>query len=157
MTFNPGHRRKADRGAFPGAGGRLGEATLPRRGARSIAAFTLAEVLAAMMFIAIVIPVAVEGLRVASLAGEFAQRRMVAARIGNSVLNELKVTGQLRNSGQRGTVTDRGLKFDWSVSTTPWTEDTLAQMTLATVKVSFPAQGRDYEVDLSTLAPQSTQ
>ena len=35
------------------------------------AAFTLAEVLAALLFMAIVIPVAVEGLHIASLAGKW--------------------------------------------------------------------------------------
>jgi len=49
------------------------------------------------------ITAAVEGLRVAGLAGEVAQRKMVAARIGNEVLNELKVTGKLTTS-QRGSV-----------------------------------------------------
>ena len=45
-------------------------------------AFTLAEVLAAMLFLAIVIPAAVEALHVASLAGEVAARKGAAARIG---------------------------------------------------------------------------
>src|SRR5277367_3582040 len=88
------------------------------------AAFTLAEVLAAMMFMAIVIPVAVQGLRIASLAGEVGQRKIVAARIGNKVLNELKVTGQLQNSGQSGVVNEGGLQFNWSVRSQTWTENT---------------------------------
>ena len=114
-------------------------------------AFTLAEVLAALLFLSIVIPVASQGLRVASLAGEVGQRKMVAARIGNKVLNELKVTGQLQNTGQTGNVQDRGLKYHWSVKNQPWTEDTLSQMTIATVTVTFTAQGRNCEVHLSTL------
>jgi type II secretory pathway component PulJ len=39
-----------------------------------LSGFTLAEVLAAMLFLAIVIPVAVETLHVSSLAGEVAAR-----------------------------------------------------------------------------------
>ena len=78
-------------------------------------AFTLAEVLAAMMFMAIVIPVAMQGLRIASLAGEVGQRKIVAARIGNKIMNELKVTGQLQNSSQSGVVTEGGLPYKWSV------------------------------------------
>jgi type II secretory pathway pseudopilin PulG len=62
---------------------------------RSASAFTLVEVLAALAFMAIVIPVAVEGLRVANLAGQVGQRRAVAARIADRILNELFVTGQL--------------------------------------------------------------
>ena len=42
---------------------------------RNESAFTLAEVLAALLFMAIVIPVAVEALHVASLSGEIATRK----------------------------------------------------------------------------------
>ena len=45
------------------------------------AAFTLAEVLAALLFMAIVIPAAVEGLHIASLAGTVAARKGEAAHI----------------------------------------------------------------------------
>jgi type II secretory pathway pseudopilin PulG len=119
-------------------------------------AFTLVEVLAAMLFMAVVIPVAMQGLRLASLAGEVAQRKMVAVRIANKLLNELKVTGQLQNTGQGGVVQESGLSYRWSVKDEMWTEDTLVQMTLATLIVSFNAQGKSYDVRLSTLqAPQT--
>ena len=64
---------------------------LPSSGARRTAnraGFTLAEVLAALVFMAIVVPVAVEGLRVANLAGQVGQRKTVAARVADRVLNE---------------------------------------------------------------------
>src|ERR1051325_2433688 len=81
----------------PSAGGE-GEKTR----ARNARGFTLAEVLAALAFMAIVIPVAVQGLRVASLAGQVGQRKAVAGRIAERVLNELSVTGQLQGSGTSG-------------------------------------------------------
>jgi type II secretory pathway pseudopilin PulG len=120
-------------------------------------AFTLVEVLAAMLFMAIVIPVAMNGLRVATLAGEVGQRKMIAARIANKLLNELKVTGRLQNSGQSGVVQDSGLNFRWSVKNEAWTEDPLVQMTVGTVIVSFTAQGKTYDVRLSTLQAPLTQ
>jgi type II secretion system protein I len=120
-------------------------------------AFTLIEVLAALLFMAIVIPVAMEGMRVASQAGEVAQRKMVAARIGNEMLNELKVTGRLQNSGQSGVVQESGLSYRWTVKNEAWTEDPLVQMTVATVTVSFAAQGKPYDVRLSTLQAPQTQ
>jgi prepilin-type N-terminal cleavage/methylation domain-containing protein len=130
----------------------------PTAAKRRRAGFTLAEVLAALLLMAIVIPVALQGLRVASTAGEVGQRKMVAARIGNKVLNELKVTGQLQNSAQSGAAQDRGLSYRWTVKNQGWTEDALSQMTLATVTVSFLVQGKNYDVHLSTLvaAPQQT-
>ncbi len=115
--------------------------------------FTLIEALAALLFLTIVIPVALQGLHVASMAGEVGQRKMIAARIGNKVLNELKVMGQLQSTSQTGVVQERGIIYRWSVKNQPWTEDTLSQMTIATLTVSFTVQGRDYDVRLSTLQP----
>jgi type II secretory pathway pseudopilin PulG len=123
---------------------------------RALRAFTLAEVLAAMMFMAIVIPVAMQGLRIASLAGEVGQRKIVAARIGNKILNELKVTGQLQNSGQSGVVKEGGLQYNWSVRSQMWNEDTTTHMNQVTLTVTYTAQGKNYDVKLSTLLPQAT-
>jgi type II secretory pathway pseudopilin PulG len=120
-------------------------------------AFTLAEVLAAMLFMAIVIPVAMQGLRIASLAGEVGQRKIVAARIGNKVLNELKVMGQLQNTSQTGAVTEGGVQYKWSVHNELWTQDTTTQMTLSTITVAYQAQGKNYDVKLSTLLPQAAR
>jgi len=122
---------------------------------RALRAFTLAEVLAAMMFMAIVIPVAVQGVRIASLAGEVGQRKVVAARIGNKVLNELKVTGQLQNSSQSGSTTEDAILYKWTVRNQAWTEDPNNPMNVATLTVTYSAQGRPYEVRLSTLLPQN--
>ena len=110
-----------------------------------------------MLFMAIVIPVAMQGLRVASLAGEVAQRKMVAVRIANKLLNELKVTGRLQNSGQTGVVQESGMTYRWSVKDESWTEDSLVQMTVGTLIVSFTAQGKNYDVRLSTLQAPQTQ
>jgi type II secretory pathway pseudopilin PulG len=124
---------------------------------KRIRAFTLIEVLAAMLFMAVVIPVAMQGLRTASLAGEVAQRKMIASRIANKELNELKVMGRLQNSGQSGVVTESGLTYRWTVKSEAWTADPLVQMTVASVVVSFPAQGKPYDVRLSTLQAPLTQ
>lgn len=121
---------------------------------RSTAGFTLAEVLAALMFMAIVIPVAVEGLRVANLAGQVGTRKAIAARIGDNVINELIATGQYTRSPQQGTVSEGGYEFQWETTLDTWTLGTLK---LLTVEVSFPVQGQDYEVRLSTLVDTTTQ
>ncbi|MCI0537453.1 MAG: type II secretion system protein [Verrucomicrobiales bacterium] len=117
--------------------------------ASSLAAgFTLIEVLAALAFLAIVIPVAVEGLRVANLAGQVGQRKAAAGRIAERVMNELFVTGQLRSTTSRGIVQEGTQRYEWSMSSQAWPIDA---MRVVTVQVTFPVQGRDYEVRLSTL------
>ncbi len=117
--------------------------------------FTLAEVLAALAFMAIVIPVAVEGLRVANLAGQVGLRKVVAARVAERVLNEWIVNAQSRGSAQNGTAEERFQQYRWSLRSQPWTGDTANAMTIVTVEVFFPVQGRDYEVQLSTLVGNS--
>ena len=112
------------------------------------AGFTLAEVLAALVFMAIVIPVAVEGLRIANLAGQVGQRKMVAARVAERVLNEVIVTGQSQATSQKGVAYEGQHEFQWTLRSEPWNEDA---MLLVTVEVLFPVQGKEYDVRLSTL------
>jgi type II secretory pathway pseudopilin PulG len=126
----------------------------PFDASRRCRAFTLAEVLAALAFMAIVIPVAVEGLRVANLAGQVGERKAIAARIADSVLNEWALSGQTQSSSHKGSVREGVQDYVWSVRSEPWNQDT---MRLATVEVIYTVQGREYEVLLSTLIDSSTR
>ena len=119
------------------------------------AGFTLAEVLAAMLFLAIVIPAAIEAMHIASLAGEVGARKGSAARIADRVLNESLVMTNWVNGAQNGTATEGGRDFNWTLSSQSWPVDSAMQ--LVTVEVKFAAQGKDYSVKLSTLASQSGQ
>jgi type II secretory pathway pseudopilin PulG len=114
-------------------------------------AFTLMEVLAALLFMAIVIPVAVQAVRVASVAGEVGLRKKAAARIGQSVLDELRSNTQSQNAITSGQVQEGPINYQYSIRTETWPEDA---MKLATVDVSFSVQGRNYDVLLSTLLAQ---
>lgn len=119
------------------------------RNARRHSGFTLAEVLAALMFLAIVIPVAVEALHISSRAGEVAVRKAAAARVADRVLNESIVTTNWNRGSHSGTITEGALDFPWTLTTANWPQDA---MQLITAEVKFQAQGRDYSVKLSTLA-----
>jgi type II secretory pathway pseudopilin PulG len=119
----------------------------------AISAFTLAEVLAALVFMAIVIPVAVGALRIANRAGLVGQRKMVAARIAERVLNEVVVTGQAQGTSQKGVIYEAQQQFEWTLRSEPWSEDS---MLLVSVDVNFPVQGEDYTVRLSTLIDNTT-
>jgi hypothetical protein len=125
----------------------------PTGSRRRTAAFTLAEVLAALMFLAIVIPTAVEALHVASLAGEVAARKSEAARVADRILNENLVTTNWSGGIQSGTVTEGILDFRWKLTTESWPQDA---MELLTAEVTYSAQGKDYSVRLSTLANSLT-
>src|SRR2546427_12266925 len=87
------------------------------------AAFTLAEVLAALVFMAILIPVALEGLSIASRSGEVAARKSEAALVAESILNEHIVTTNWNTSLQNGTVRYGTRDFNWTMRNDPWTQD----------------------------------
>jgi type II secretory pathway pseudopilin PulG len=116
-------------------------------------AFTLAEVLAALLFMAIVIPVALQGLRIASRAGAMAERKREAARVAERVLNESIVTTNWSQSARSGTIVEADREYHWSLRTESWTKAaTASAMQLLSVAVEYPVQGEKYTVELSTLA-----
>ncbi len=117
---------------------------------RGCAAFTLAEVLAAMLFLAIVVPAAIEAMHLASLAGEVAARKGAAVRVADRILNESLVMTNWSNGTQSGTTGEGALDFNWTLTTQSWPEDPAMQVVTAEVK--FTAQGKDYSVKLNTLA-----
>ena len=129
-----------------------------RRGPGPLAAFTLAEVLAALLFMAIVIPAALEGLHVASLAGTVAERKGEAARVAQRLLTESLVTTNWNQSGQGGSVVEGQRQFRWTMRNNPWTQDPNQNVIyLLSVEVFFTAQNRDYSVRMSTLVDTSQQ
>lgn len=143
----------------------------PRRAAKTFgcrAGFTLVEMLVALGLIAVITPVVVRGLSLASLAGELAQRKSLAMRVAGRVLNETILTGQWNATGQSGTEQAGPIPLRWTIRNEPWTA--LGSITsvntangvnqgfvnannlhVLSVDVSFPAQGQTYSVHASTV------
>src|SRR5262245_17423645 len=118
------------------------------------AAFTLAEVLAALLFMAIVIPVTVEALHVAAMSGEVSARRTEAYRVADSVLNEAIVTTNWMSSTLSGNTFENSHEFHWTLNNEAWQQDSTMQLLIAEVK--FSAGGQEHVVRLKTLAPSPT-
>lgn len=123
-------------------------ADLLRRAA--LRAFTLVEVLAALMLMGILLPVAFQGLQLASRAGEVAAHKEAAARIADRVLNEAIVTTNWNQGTQTGVSYEGGRDFRWTLRNENWPTDS---MRLLTAEVQFSAKGMPYSVQLSTLVP----
>lgn len=125
------------------------------------AAFTLAEVLAALVFMAILIPVALEALSIATRAGEVAARKGEAALVAEKILNENVVTTNWNKTVQNGTIRQGIREFRWTLHNDPWNQDlSQSAMRQLTAEVIYTAQGRDYSVRMSTLVdstPPGTQ
>ena len=120
-------------------------------------AFTLAEVLAALVFLAILIRVALEGLSIASSVGEVATRKGEAALVAERVLNESIVTTNWNRSVQTGTVRQGPREFPWTLRNDPWNQDpNQSTMRLVSVEVKYFVQGRERAFTLTTLADNGT-
>jgi type II secretory pathway pseudopilin PulG len=114
-------------------------------------AFTLAEVLAALLFMAILIPVTMHGVSVASRAGILGQRKAAAMRIAERVLDEQILSGQMATATPYGSLVEGETNYSWTMKIDPWPEDSTIMMAVATVRVEFDVQGTTFDVAVSTL------
>ncbi len=134
------------------------------------AAFTLMELLVALALMALVVPIVVQAMRVATLAGEVSQRKAIAARIGERVLNEAIINNTQGGipAVSSGDEKSGDYPFHWQTTDKPW--DQLGTLTVSTspngvnqsgvsssvihefsVDVTFAAQNKNFDVHLSTL------
>ena len=111
--------------------------------------FTFMEILAAMLFMAIVIPAAMQGLSLASKVSSGATRKRHAAELVERVMNQTLVLESWRNGDERGTFGDEWPGYRWEVVVGDWSEDTMRTITAT---VYYPAQGNEQAVSLQTLA-----
>ncbi len=110
--------------------------------------YTLAETLAALLFLAIVIPTVVEALHLAGRAGTVAERRAVAARIAERMLNESIVFTNQVPGNRSGVVSEGNHDYAWTVTRQNWLTTPLP---LLTAEVQFTVQGQPSAVQLSTI------
>lgn len=123
-----------------------------KRRTSRVSGFTFAEVLAALVFLALVIPVALEGLRIGNRASVVAERKTDAALLADRLLNEIVVTRSWSSGLPGGTYEQEGKFYQWTARTDPWRFDALR---VVTVEVVFVVQERDYSVQVSTLVDES--
>ena len=115
------------------------------------AGFTFAEVLVAMVFAAILVPVAVHGIAVANRAAAVADGKRTAARLADNMLNELVVTGDWIDAEVTGDFGDERAGYRWEMQDETWEHE--ESLSVVSIEVFFQRQGREFSVRLSTLAP----
>lgn len=117
-------------------------------------AFTLAEALAAIVFLAILVPVAIKGLRLASRAAILSVRQREAGRLARNLLAEAAVTDEWRDGNRMGDFGEDARAFAWMIEDNAWEEDTMRTLT---VRVHFYVQEREHYVALTTLVPENEE
>ena len=116
---------------------------------RNHAGFTFVEILAALAFLGILIPVVASALTVASRASVVAERSVIAAQIGENLLNDMIVENTWSSAGTRGDFGQDWPGYRWQLSQTSWTTGNVTELTL---DVYFPVQGHEQSIRLGTLA-----
>jgi len=117
------------------------------------AGFTFVEVLAAMLFVAVLMPVVAQGLLIASRAATVAERKTIATDLGDALLNEFIVEGTWETIQPVG---DFGLEWEgyrWELTPSAWDYGALTELS---IEVFFDVQGTEHSVFLSTLVEGST-
>jgi type II secretory pathway pseudopilin PulG len=115
-------------------------------------AFTLNEVLAALLLAGIVLPVAMRGASLATGAADAARRRTEASSLARSKLSELVSTGDWQTAaGRAGDFGADWPDYRWSASVSRWTQ-TKADLRQLDLEVRWDARGGGTQtVTLSTL------
>ena len=118
-------------------------------------AFTLVEVLATLAFLGILMPVLVSALLVANRASVISERTAVAVQLGENQLNTLLIGGAWATSTQRGEFGEVWPGYRWELAQNDWGAGAAVELTL---RVFFPVQGHERDVQLSTLVnePETT-
>ncbi len=118
--------------------------------------FTLIEVLAALLLIAIVLPVVMKGVTLAGAAASDARRRTEAAGLAESKLNEIVATGQWQGAGAlNGDFGTDWPDYRWEATVQPWAGDsTSSSIQQIDLRVIWIARGHEDSLALSTLRIQ---
>ncbi len=119
-------------------------------------AFTLVEVLATMLLITIVIPVAMRGISLSTRMASHSKRQIQAVYLAKSKLAELIASQNWKNSSKSGNFGSDWLDYEWQLETAEWQIESVYQLDL---RVSWDkvTQLEKRSVSLSTLVYDTEQ
>jgi len=124
-------------------------------------AFTLIEVLATMMLMAIVLPAAMQGIALATSAASTTRHRTEASGLASSKLSEIIANGQWQGGILSGDFGTDAPGYTWKATVGNWSQDTSsANLQQVDLTVFWIARNRQQSVTVSTLTyvrPTSTQ
>lgn len=121
---------------------------------RTSGGFTLLEVLAALMLMAVVLPVVISALGSSTRAGSLTKSRDVALALAESKLAEAVVDGSWRTMPRQGTFdTDADFgsgveRFAWTLHMRDWNDPGLRELV---VEVHWDQRGRAWTQRLATV------
>jgi general secretion pathway protein I len=115
--------------------------------------FTLIEVLATLLLIAIVLPAVMRGMTLATEAGSAARWRTDAAGLAQSKLAEIVATDQWQQGNLSGDFSPDWPNYQWQATVQSWPGDTSgAGIQQIDLTITWTERNRPESLTLSTLA-----
>ena len=121
------------------------------RGREKARGFTLIEVLATLLLLGIVLPVAMRGVSMSLAAASKARHMAEAASLADTKLNEMIATQTWTTSGVSGDFGEQHPGYAWTCQAISADYG----LTQITVRVSWLERGQEAFLDISTLVYQS--
>ena len=115
---------------------------------RRFGGFTFIELLATVVLIGIIMPVAMHSIALCTRLGGQSRKQIEAASLARTKLTELTASQDWQTSERAGDFGDDWPGYRWTAEVTSWTDSTLSQLDLT---VLWQSQGRQRSVMLSTL------
>ncbi len=114
--------------------------------------FTLLEVLAALILVAVVLPVAMRGLSLATQGGSYARSVTVATDLAKSKLAEVVADGSWDTGDDRGVFDaawgDDADRFEWTLAVSDWLGTTMKEVRIT---VSWEQRNALQSVSIATV------
>lgn len=117
-------------------------------GQRRSNGFTFIELLATVVLIAIIMPVAMECIGLCTQMGGQSRKQIEAASLASTKLTELTASQDWETGGKSGEFGSDWPGYRWTADVSNWTDSTLRQLDLT---VLWQSQGRQHSITLSTL------
>ena len=114
--------------------------------------FTFVEILAALAFLGILIPVVISALMVSNRSAVMAERSTVAAQLGENKLGEMLLADAWTNESSRGDFGADYPGYRWEMQQSDWDSGAMTELIL---NVFYNVQGREQSVRLSTLVNEA--
>jgi len=114
--------------------------------------FSLIEVLAALLLVAIVLPVVMQAFDVTTSMATLARQRTEAAALADSKINELVGTGDWKLGVLSGDFSPDHPDYRWRADLVNWDTSTLEELD---VHVIWEFHGKEHDYTVSTLVDQA--
>jgi type II secretory pathway pseudopilin PulG len=112
--------------------------------------FTLLEILATFVLVAIIIPVAMEGISLSTKIASDSKRKIEAGILAEQKLTEILITDDWMNGDQDGDFGEEFKDYEWNLEVLDWEgEELIRQIDLY---VDWISSGKNRSVVISTLA-----